>query len=99
VFGEQGLPIGPVRHSDELFYDEQVAANGFLARVEHELLGGMTMVAPPVRFSATPLSAQPPPPLGKHSRDVLKDAGLDDDQIDELVARGAVRERDEAAAP
>jgi formyl-CoA transferase len=98
-FGKQGLPIGPVRHSDELFYDEQVASNGFLARVEHELLGGMTMVAPPVHFSATPLSAQPPPPLGKHSREVLRDAGLDDDQIDELVARGAVRERDEDAAP
>lgn len=91
-FGRRGLPIGPARHSDQLFYDEQIAANGFLTRVEHELLGGITVVGPPVQFSDSPMEARPPAPLGKHSREVLTEGGLSAEVIDALVARGAVRE-------
>lgn len=91
-FGRRGLPIGPVRHSDELFFDEQVAANGFLARVEHEVLGGLTVVAPPVRFSDSPLQVRPPVPLGKNTRDALEEAGMDAAEIEQLFARGAIRE-------
>lgn len=98
VLGSRGLPVGPVRHSDELFFDEQIAANGFLARVEHEVIGGITVVAPPVRFSESALAARPPAPLGKHSRDVLRESGMDDARIDELVGRGAVRESPEGGA-
>ena len=89
--GRRGVPIGPVRHSDQLFYDEQIAANGFFARVEHEVIGGITVVAPPVRFSESPMEVRAPVPLGKHSRAALREGGLTDTLIDELVARGAVR--------
>jgi len=99
VLGARGLPAGPVRHSDELFFDEQIAANGFLARVEHEVIGGITVVAPPVKFAASPLEARPPSPLGKHSREALREGGLSDSAIDALVARGAVRESVAEAAP
>jgi CoA:oxalate CoA-transferase len=91
-FGRRGLPIGEVRHSDQLFYDEQVAANGFLARLDHEVVGPITVVAPPVHFADSPMIARPPAPLGKHSREVLREGGLDEATIDQLVARGSVRE-------
>ncbi|MCK9486065.1 MAG: CoA transferase [Dehalococcoidia bacterium] len=94
MFRERGLPIGPVRHWDEVMYDDQAWANDYLVRLDHELLGGITMVAPPVKFSDSPLVAKPSPPLGKHSRDVLREAGLDDDAIDGMVARGVVRDGD-----
>lgn len=97
-FRERGLPIGPVRHWDEVMYDEQAWDNEFLVKMEHELLGGIATVAPPVKFSDSPLIAKPSPPLGKHSRDVLREAGLDDDAIDALVARGVVRDGGPARA-
>lgn len=91
-FSAAGLPIGPLRHSDELFDDPQAWANGFLARVEHEVVGGMTVVAPPVKFSETPLEARPTVPLGKHTREILSEAGLDAPAIEALFGRGVVKE-------
>lgn len=91
-FERRGLPIAPMRHSDELFFDDQVAANGFLARVEHEVLGGITVVAPPVKMWETPFEARPPEPLGKHSREVLAEGGLSNETIEALFERGAARE-------
>jgi crotonobetainyl-CoA:carnitine CoA-transferase CaiB-like acyl-CoA transferase len=91
-FRKRKLPIGAARHSDMMFGDEQVRANGFLARVEHEVLGGITVVAPPVHFSETPLAVRPPVSLGKHTRDVLQEAGLSTADIDRLFEQGKVRE-------
>lgn len=96
-FENRGLPIAPVRHSDELFFDEQVRANGFLARVDHEVIGPLTVVAPPIRLSETPMAVRPPVPLGKNTRDVLQEAGLPDSQIDSMFARGVVRQVNDSA--
>ncbi len=95
TFTEAGLPIGPLRHSDEMFDDEQAWENGFLARIEHEVLGGVTVVAPPVKFSDSPLQVRPSVPLGKHSREVLLEAGLVAASIDALFERGVVKEVNE----
>ena len=92
AFRDRKLPIGAARHADMMFEDEQVKANGFLATVEHETLGGVTMVAPPVQFSGTPLVARPSVSLGKHSRAVLREAGLSGEDIDRLFEAGKVRE-------
>jgi CoA:oxalate CoA-transferase len=88
-----GIPVSPVRMREQLIEDEQVVANDFVVRLEHELLGGYTVTAPPVKFSETPLSAKDPSPvLGKHTREILIEAGLDDAAVDALVAAGNVRE-------
>ncbi|MBM3140271.1 MAG: hypothetical protein FJZ92_08675 [Chloroflexi bacterium] len=92
LFRQHGLPIGPTRHVEKLFNDEQAWTNGFFARIDHPALGGVTMVAPPVRFSATPLEAKPSPRLGADSRATLRESGLSDGAIDALVARGVVRD-------
>jgi crotonobetainyl-CoA:carnitine CoA-transferase CaiB-like acyl-CoA transferase len=88
-----GIPVSPVRMREQLIDDEQVLANDFVVHLEHELLGSYTVTAPPVKFSETPLSAKDPSPvLGKHTREILIEAGLDDAAVDELVAAGNVRE-------
>ena len=92
-FTRAGVPASPVRMPEQLIDDEQVWANDFLVRLEHELLGGYTVTAPPVKFSETPLVANAPSPvLGKHTREVLREAGLDDAAVDALVEAGAARE-------
>jgi formyl-CoA transferase len=90
---EAGIPVSPVRMREQLIDDEQVLANDFVVRLEHELLGGYTVTAPPVKFSETPLTANDPSPvLGKHTREILIEAGLDHAAIDELIATGSARE-------
>ena len=62
----------------------------------HEEVGGMTVVAPPVKFEDTPLVAQgPTPTLGKHTREVLQELGVADVRIDALVASGKIVVRGE----
>lgn len=90
-FERASVPAGPVLLKDQVLDDEQVRANDYVVRLEHEQVGGMTVVAPPVKFSATPLdSAAPSPVLGRHTREVLAQAGLDAEAIEAMVARGAV---------
>jgi crotonobetainyl-CoA:carnitine CoA-transferase CaiB-like acyl-CoA transferase len=92
-FQEAGVPVAPVRMPEQLIDDEQAWANDYFVRLEHELLGGYTVTAPPVQFSETPLTAnEPSPVLGKHTREILREAGLDAAAIDALVETGAARE-------
>lgn len=92
VMRAAGLPVAPLQLTEEVLEDEQVWANEFLVRLEHEAIGGLTVVAPPVRFSETPLRAErASPTLGRDSRAILAEAGLDAAAIERLVAQGAVR--------
>src|SRR3546814_3827670 len=45
-----GVPCQAHHTVDEILIDEQVWANEYLIRQEHDLLGGLTVVAPPVKF-------------------------------------------------
>lgn len=88
-FERVSVPAGPVLLKDQVLDDDQVAANDYLVRLEHEQVGGMTVVAPPVKFSATPLAVTSASPvLGRHTREVLAEAGLDEAAIDGLIERG-----------
>lgn len=87
-----GIPAGPVRLREQLVDDEQVVANGFVTRLEHDIVGGLTVVAPPVAFSDTPLRAEKASPiLGEHSATILAEAGLTQAEIDDLVSAGSIR--------
>jgi len=91
-FDAAGLPAGEYHLKDEIFDDPHVWENGYLARLEHEEVGGMTVVAPPVKFSKTPMSTTTASPtLGKHSREILVQTGLSEEEVDALVADGVVR--------
>jgi crotonobetainyl-CoA:carnitine CoA-transferase CaiB-like acyl-CoA transferase len=85
-----GVPAGPVHLAEELLQDAQAWENGYFVRLDHELLGGITVVAPPVKFSDTPFAAgRASQPLGAQTREVLEEAGLSRDAINELLERGA----------
>lgn len=91
VFDKAGVPAGRVQFKEQMIDDPQAQANGYFVRMQHETVGGMTVVAPPLSLSETPFRAdQPPPILGKHSREILREAGLSDVKIDELARAGVV---------
>ncbi len=85
------VPCAPVRNLDELHLDEQIVASGSLVEVDHPTMGAIRQPFPAARFdrAVTPLGA-PAPAAGAHGREILRDAGLDDDAIDRLAESGVV---------
>jgi crotonobetainyl-CoA:carnitine CoA-transferase CaiB-like acyl-CoA transferase len=88
-----GVPAGPVLDVNALHRDPQALAREMVVEVEHTRVGRMTTLGLPVKFSETPGRVHGPAPLlGEHSRAILAEAGYDEAAIDNLIARGIVRE-------
>jgi len=67
-----GVTCGPINNYKEVFDDPQVQARGLQIEMPHPLSGTMPGVASPMRFSATPVTYDAPPPLlGQHTDEVL----------------------------
>jgi len=82
------IPSGPVNALDALPQDEHLAAVEMFPVSEHPSEGAIRMVRPPVRFGAAECGLRHPAPrFGEHSREILREAGLDAAAIDELIAR------------
>jgi len=89
---EHGIPAAPAAGIDDLIAE--------LPEAEHPA-GPYKVIPPPVRFSATPTAIRRPAPLvGQHTREVLTEAGLSDEQIAKLAEAGVLRTLDaEPPAP
>ena len=87
------IPVFPMHSFDTLLQDAHLDDIGFFSTMEHPDLGTIRQMAVPSEWSGTPPGAATPPPrLGQHSREILREAGYDDPRIDALVHAGAVRE-------
>ncbi|WP_397534380.1 CaiB/BaiF CoA transferase family protein [Roseateles sp.] len=85
------VPCGAINNLAEAFADPQVQAREMTVAMEHPLSGTLRLVANPIKLSATPVSYRHAPPLlGQHTGDVLAEAGLSEQQIALLRARGII---------
>jgi crotonobetainyl-CoA:carnitine CoA-transferase CaiB-like acyl-CoA transferase len=85
-FEAAGIPCGPINNYEEVFADPQIRARGMILEVDHPSLGRVRMPGPPVKMSETPpAAARPAPLLGQHTREVLREAGCSDAEIDTLT--------------
>jgi len=88
-----GVPTGAVRTIDEALADPQIAARDMVVRVAHPTIGALDVLGIPVKLSDTPGAVRTAPPLlGQHTRAVLADAGLDEDEIERMRLAGVIRE-------
>ena len=86
-----GIPVSEVRHVEEMLFDEHVLSEELVVEVDHELVGRYRTIGAPIRMSATPFDARAPSPVfARHTRAVLSELGYTDQEIDQLVADGAV---------
>ncbi|MFN8773335.1 MAG: CaiB/BaiF CoA transferase family protein [bacterium] len=87
-----GVPNGPINDLKQVFEEPQVIARGMRIDVPHPTAGTVPMVASPMRFSATPIAYEvPPPTLGQHTAEVLaKRLSMSAEEIERLKRDGIV---------
>ncbi len=87
VLEKADVPCGPVHNYDTLFKDEEIVANDSFAVYEHPDAGPVRTANPGARFSETPMKMwRVPPKLGEHTEEILREAGLDRQQVEDLRA-------------
>lgn len=95
LLANEGIPGGPVLDLAQAIEHPQLLARKAILEHEHPKAGAIKSIGSPVRMSHHPRDASvaPPPLLGEHTREVLKDRlSLTDEAVDELVALGVVCE-------
>ncbi|KAI9740900.1 MAG: hypothetical protein M1818_004506 [Claussenomyces sp. TS43310] len=93
VFEGSGLPYAAVNDIQGTLNHRHVLARDMVKEMEHEFCGPIKMVNTPVKFSESkPRIRSPPPMLGQHTDEVLRDVlGLSAVEIEGLKGEGAVR--------
>ncbi len=87
------VPCGPINSFSQALNDEQVRHRNMLVEVEHPDGGKVKMPGNPVKLSYTNEDTYSPPPhLGSHTKEILKDwGGYDDDSIQILIDKEIVQ--------
>ena len=68
------VPCGAINNLAEVFADPQVQARGMVHTWQHPLAGDVRLVASPIKMSLTPpRNDLPPPLLGQHTQEVLRE--------------------------
>jgi crotonobetainyl-CoA:carnitine CoA-transferase CaiB-like acyl-CoA transferase len=90
------VPCGAINNLAEVFADQQVQERGMVSHWAHPVRHDLSLVASPMKLSATPVRSPdrgglPPPLLGQHTDEVLRSVlGYNQTQLDALKAQGAV---------
>jgi len=87
------IPVQRMNSLDDIVADPHLAAIGYLRTVEHPSEGRIKTLAVPSEWSESPPEyRRHAPRLGEHTREVLREAGFSDQQIDKLLTTGAAKE-------
>jgi crotonobetainyl-CoA:carnitine CoA-transferase CaiB-like acyl-CoA transferase len=84
------IPCGKANRLIDLFGDDYLRETGFFKSAQHPVEGNVTLPAIAPTFSASPPAVRRLwPTLGEHTREVLREAGFADAEIDAIAAAGA----------
>ena len=87
------IPVQRMNSLDDIVADPHLNAIGYLQTVEHPSEGRIRSLAVPSEWSESkPEYRRHAPRLGEHTREVLREAGLSDSQVESLLAAGAAKQ-------
>jgi len=86
------IPVQRMNSLADIVADPHLAATGYFREVEHPTEGRIRAMAVPTEWSeSTPEYRRHAPRLGEHTREVLREAGLAEAEIERMIAQGAAR--------
>jgi crotonobetainyl-CoA:carnitine CoA-transferase CaiB-like acyl-CoA transferase len=86
-----GVPCGPINTIPEALADPQVEHRGMLFEMAHSSGVPLPQIANPLRFAGARLEYRSPPPLlGQHTGEVLREIGIGEAELARLRETGVV---------
>ena len=86
------IPAAPVNRLEDLENDPHLRSVDFFQPLQSASGSSYRFTRNPVRLQRSEVPPAMPPRLGEHTRDVLRQAGLDDAGIDALLHSGAAQQ-------
>jgi crotonobetainyl-CoA:carnitine CoA-transferase CaiB-like acyl-CoA transferase len=87
-----GVPAGPIQTIAGMTADPQTLAREMVVELDHPVAGRTRALGVPVKFASTPAGVRrPAPTFGQHTREVLREHGFEDAEIEALATEGAIR--------
>ncbi|MBI3069222.1 MAG: CoA transferase, partial [Betaproteobacteria bacterium] len=88
-FEAERIPYALANDYAQALADPQVAHRGLVREVDHSTSGRIRLVGPPWIMSVTKTEMAPPPTLGQHTAEVLREwLGMGAEQIARVTAGG-----------
>jgi crotonobetainyl-CoA:carnitine CoA-transferase CaiB-like acyl-CoA transferase len=95
AFERGDIPVQRMNSIDDILADPHLGAIGYFSLREHPSEGRIRTLAVPSEWSESPPQyRRHAPRLGEHTREVLREAGIEDQAIESLIAGGAARAAD-----
>ena len=86
-----GVPTAPVYRLSEVFRDPHIKGSGLEVDIQHPRLGKVKQLAEPVLINGVrPIARTPPPLLGQHTEEVLKELNYSDEEIEAMRKEGVI---------
>jgi crotonobetainyl-CoA:carnitine CoA-transferase CaiB-like acyl-CoA transferase len=86
------VPCAPILRRSEIVKNEQVVARGIITELDQPGVGRIRQPKPAAQFAVNQSAIRGPAPrIGEHSRDVLRELGYSDAEIEKMIADKAVR--------
>lgn len=91
VLRENAVPVAPVRHLEELMFDEHALAEGLVRDYDHPVVGRYRALGQTFQMSDTPIEpGRAAPGLSEQAPQILAELGFGDDEIRAMYDAAAV---------